>query len=151
MSAISEADISRLVALFYTRIRKDPFLSPIFIGKIGDCDAAWEAHSQHIADFWSSIFLKTKRFTGNPMLKHIALPGVTPHHFDHWLSVFEDSAMETLGKDKAATIVEMAHRVAKSLQMGLAYNFEKSGKHNHPFMEFGLLQRQAERMSETES
>lgn len=147
MSVVSEKDISRLVTRFYSRIRKDPVLSPIFTNKIGTTDSAWSAHTHHITDFWSSIFLKTKRFSGNPMTKHLALPGVTPHHFDHWLSLFEDTAMETLGHTKAADMITMAHRIAKSLQMGLAYNFEKSGQLDHPFTKFGLHQRQSDRIS----
>ena len=59
---LSEADIQRVVRNFYQEVQTDDVLAPIFALKIGPED--WDAHMDHIADFWSSIFLKTGRFTG---------------------------------------------------------------------------------------
>ena len=38
---MTEADITRLVNLFYARVRQDDFLAPVFIGKIGEADDVW--------------------------------------------------------------------------------------------------------------
>ena len=137
-AVIGEDDIERLVGHFYGRIRVDPVLGPIFASRIPDDDDAWEAHMAHIASFWSSIFLKTKRFDGNPMAKHAGLQDLKPEHFTHWLEVFRDSAANTLAPDQAAAMYLMAERIAKSLQMGIAFNFEKAGQYDHPFSAFGL-------------
>jgi len=95
MSAqISERDIQRLVRAFYKEVRQDEMLAPIFATKIGNDD--WDKHMDHIADFWSSIFLKTRRFKGNPMSKHAALKDLTPGHFSHWLALFKDVSNRTL-------------------------------------------------------
>ena len=135
---LTEADIMRLMDVFYARIRRDEVLGPIFATKIEDTDADWTAHRAHIGDFWSSIFLRTKRFKGNPMLKHAAIPGLTPAHFTNWLSLFQVSAEKTLNTAQAAEIMIMARRIAQSLQMGLAINAEQNGKSDHPFQDFGL-------------
>ena len=139
--SLTEDDITKLVQLFYARVRRDPTLSPVFIGKIGETDSSWAVHSKHIEDFWSSVLLKTKRFTGNPMLKHIALPGITPHHFKLWLEIFELTADETLIDAHAHEVKAMAHRIAQSLQMGLAFHHERSGQSPHPFTDYSAISR----------
>jgi hemoglobin len=133
---ISEADIQRLVRAFYKEVQKDHILAPIFASKIDP--EGWDVHIDHIADFWSSIFLKTGRFKGNPMLKHAALPGLTPDHFNHWLALFTKVSNRVLETEKAKAIQLMAERIAQSLQMGLAFNFEKAGQTNHPFTDYGM-------------
>lgn len=111
-------------------------LAPIFATKIDRDD--WEKHMDHIADFWSSIFLKTGRFKGNPMLKHAALKGLTPAHFSHWLTLFKDVTNRTLETEQAEAMQMMASRIGQSLQMGLAFNFEKTGQTDHPFKDYGM-------------
>lgn len=133
---ISEADIQRLVRAFYKEVQEDDMLAPIFATKIGP--EGWDKHMDHIADFWSSIFLKSGRFKGNPMIKHAALPGLTPAHFSHWLVLFKDVSNCVLETEKAQAMQTMAERIAQSLQMGLAFNFEKSGQTHHPFKEYGM-------------
>lgn len=137
----TEDDIQTLVEAFYARVRVDPVLGPIFAQKIPDNTEAWDKHMAHIGDFWSSIFLKTKRFTGNPMIKHTAIKDITPAHFTHWLDLFSDTAGQVLNSQQQAAVTEMAERIAQSLQMGLAFHMGKDGNTNHPFSEFGIRRR----------
>ena len=139
---LSEDDIKKVVHAFYAEVRKDDLLAPVFATKIKDDD--WDRHMSHIADFWSSIFLKTGRFKGNPMIKHAALPEITPEHFNRWLSLFNETAERLLNHEQAQAFDMMARRVAESLQMGLAFNFEKSGQTDHPFKAYGLRRSHAE-------
>ncbi|GHA94559.1 preprotein translocase subunit TatC [Algimonas arctica] len=137
MSApIDEACIKTIVHAFYARVRQDPVLAPIFATKIAA--EAWPQHHDHIIDFWSSIFLKTGRFTGNPMRKHVAIEGLTPAHFTRWLALFKDTADAVLLPEQSVAMHAMAQRIAQSLQMGLAFHAESGGDKNHPFVEFGL-------------
>jgi len=133
---LSETDIERVVKTFYEEVQEDEMLAPIFATKIGVND--WDKHMDHIIDFWSSIFLKTRRFKGNPMLKHAALKGLTPTHFNHWLTLFKKVSDRVLEPTQAQAMQTMADRIGQSLQMGLAFNFEKAGKTNHPFTDFGI-------------
>ena len=80
---LTEKDIRLVVDSFYPCVRSDALLGPVFATRIEDTDAAWRQHQDHIADFWMSVFLKTGRFTGNPMEKHTRLSDITPEHFDH--------------------------------------------------------------------
>lgn len=133
---IDDAAIKTVVHAFYARVRQDPLLAPIFATKISD--EQWPNHLDHIVDFWSSIFLKTGRFSGNPMRKHLALDGLTPAHFTRWLFLFEATADEVLLPEQSHKMHAMAQRIAQSLQMGIAFNLENSGEVNHPFTEFAI-------------
>ena len=72
------------------------------------------------------------------MGKHAELGGLTPALFAHWLSLFRETADGVLSPVQAEAIHTMAKRTTQSLQMGLAFNFEKSGVDNHPFKAFGI-------------
>ena len=133
---ITEDDIAKLTQVFYAWVRKDDLLGPVFNAKIGTDDAQWQPHIAHINDFWSGIFLKTGRFSGNPMAKHTPLPGLTPAHFTRWLELFARAGEQTLPPAKQAHFNNMAKRIAKSLQMGLAFHY--GGQDTNPFAEFDL-------------
>ena len=132
----NKQDINALVQKFYAAVRQDDMLGPIFATKIKP--DGWDSHIAHIATFWESIFLKTGAFSGNPLQKHLAIHGITPAHFAHWLALFQKTALEVLTPEKAKTMRDMAQRIAQSLQMGIAVNYEKNGVSEHPFKDFGL-------------
>ena len=135
-SPIKEEDIRLVVRAFYARVREDDLLAPIFATRIQD--DSWDIHEDHITDFWSSIFLKTKQFSGNPMRKHLALKGLTPEHFTRWLSLFKQTSKHLLPPEKAELLITMSRRIGESFQMGLAVHYENSGETDHPFKDFGI-------------
>ena len=67
---ISEALIERIVRGFYAKIRTDDELGPIFESVV---QGNWEPHLLKMMDFWASVMLKTHRYNGRPMPKHMAL------------------------------------------------------------------------------
>ncbi len=135
---ITEDDIAALTKVFYTWVRKDELLGPVFAAKIGTDDAQWTPHITHINDFWSGIFLKTGRFSGNPMAKHAPLPGLTPAHFTRWLELFAKAGAQTLSPAKQKHFNDTAGRIAKSLQMGLAFHNASKDIEPNPFAEFDI-------------
>ena len=108
---ITEALIDTLVRSFYARIRTDPELGPIFAAAIAD----WEPHLRKMMDFWSSVTLMTGRFHGQPMEKHLAIPGIAPRHFSRWLALFADTAQTVASPEIAAIFIDRAERIAASL------------------------------------
>jgi hemoglobin len=114
-TGIDEAMIERLVRGFYVRIREDELLGPIFAARIQD----WEPHLQRMFAFWSSVALMSGRYHGQPMRVHLPLP-VDAVHFDRWLSLFEATARELCPPAAAEHFIERAHRIAESLELGLA-------------------------------
>lgn len=114
-TGIDEPMIDRLVRGFYSRARRDPLIGPIFEREVGD----WEAHFARMRDFWSSVALMSGRYHGQPMAKHLPLPIDTPH-FDRWLELFAEAAHELCPPAAAALFIERAHRIADSLELGIA-------------------------------
>jgi hemoglobin len=114
-TGITEAMIERLVRGFYTKVRADALLAPIFDAKIGD----WEPHLAQMCAFWSSVALMSGRYHGAPMPKHLVLP-VDAAHFDRWLELFEETARELCPPEAEAHFVERARRIASSLELGVA-------------------------------
>jgi len=114
-TGIDEAMIERLVRAFYVRVQADPLLGPVFAARITD----WEPHLRQMFDFWSSVALMTGRYHGAPMRKHLPLR-VDGRHFDRWLLLFEATARELCPPKAAEHFVERAHRIAESLELGLA-------------------------------
>ena len=114
-TGIDEGMIELLIRGFYARVRNDPLLAPIFESRISD----WEPHLENMFAFWSSLTLMTGRYHGQPMAKHLPLP-VDAIHFDRWLALFDETARELCPAAAAERFIERAHRVAESLEFGVA-------------------------------
>lgn len=113
---VTEEMIVNLVHSFYARVRKDDMLGPIFNRAIAD----WDEHLDKLCTFWSSVTLMTGRYKGTPMQAHAALPEVTGPHFDRWLAIFRDTAVDTCPSQAAALFIDRAERIADSLERGIA-------------------------------
>ena len=115
----NEQEIELLVRSFYSRIRTDEVLGPIFESVIGD---DWEPHLQKMFSFWSSVMLMTGRYKGQPMVAHMRLKSVEPEHFDRWLALFRETAEETCSAETAAAFLQRAERIANSFRLGMFFN-----------------------------
>ena len=117
---ISEEFIDPLVETFYTRIRADDVLGPIFEKAIED---RWPVHFAKMKDFWSSIAFVNGRYSGKPMQAHAKLlPELQPAHFAIWLRLFRETVEAIAPTDEAkAFFIERSERIAESLKLGLFY------------------------------
>lgn len=114
---VTETMIHDLVHDFYSAVRADPELGPIFNGVIGD---GWNTHLSKLCDFWSSVLLMTGRFKGTPMAVHAELPDIGPTHFTRWLELFAQSAERLCPTEAAALFIAKSEMIAQSLQLGIA-------------------------------
>jgi hemoglobin len=132
-TGIDDAMIERLVRTFYARARLDPLIGPIFESKVQD----WDDHIARLCAFWSSVALMSGRYHGQPMVAHLPLPIESPH-FDRWLELFAETAREVCPPAAAAHFLERAHRIADSLEMGIAVqNGEMRPKRARPASTMG--------------
>jgi hemoglobin len=108
--------IRQMVDQFYAKIRTDDRLGPIFAARIED----WDVHLDRMTAFWSSILHESGGFRGNPMVKHIAIPGIERDDFLHWLTLFT-ATLDEMERDPAATklITTRARMIADSLLTGI--------------------------------
>jgi hemoglobin len=116
---LSEAQIGALLDLFYTRVRADPELGPVFAGAIADHE--WPAHIANIQDFWSAMMLRSGRYKGNPFEVHKAVVGISPELFTRWLALFDESCRDVLPPDVAQAMHARAVQIADSLKAGLFF------------------------------
>jgi hemoglobin len=124
--SLNEDNIRLLVQTFYGRAREDDLLGPIFNAAVAD----WDHHIAQIADFWSSMMLRTGRYNGRPMRPHLMLP-LTGAHFDRWLALFEPTAREIFPAEVAEAFILRARRIADSFEMGIATTRGEIGKPRH--------------------
>lgn len=108
--------ISDLVERFYGRIRADELLGPVFAERIDD----WGVHLARMKGFWRSVLHASGEFAGNPMVKHIAIPGLEERHFAHWLELFYAALRDGQPSEAATKLVaERARMIADSLLTGI--------------------------------
>ena len=111
---IDEVMIRNLVHAFYAEIRRDALLGPVFESRITN----WDAHLGQMCAFWSAVMLKTGRYHGTPMQKHMILP-VDRRYFDRWLELFQATARGKCG-GAAGRFCAAAGRIAASLEAGIS-------------------------------
>jgi hemoglobin len=114
-TGIDDAMIERLVRAFYGKVRAHPVLGPIFNEKVTD----WEEHMKRLCAFWSSVILASGAYGGSPMQKHLGLP-IDSRHFDLWLRLFAETAIEVCPPEQAKLFFERALRIAESLELAIA-------------------------------
>ena len=115
---VDRASIGALVRAFYSRLRENQQLGPIFAREItGD----WEPHLEKMTDFWCSVILKTGDYHGRPVPAHLKLNDVTEADFDIWLRIFAETAAALFAPQTAAVFVDRAERIAKSLKLAMFF------------------------------
>jgi len=113
---IDEQFISRLVDRFYGSIRQDDLLGPIFSQRITD----WPSHLERMRSFWRSVMFNSGEFSGNPMLKHMSIPGLKAEHFERWLELFYSALRGCEAEAAGISLVgTRARSIAESLLIGI--------------------------------
>lgn len=114
---IDSGFVDLFVERFYASVRDDAMLGPIFAERIAD----WPAHLHRMKAFWRSVLFSSGEFAGNPMLKHMTIPGLEEAHFTHWLRLFY-ATLSAVERDPQATsmIGDKARMIATSLLTGIA-------------------------------
>lgn len=113
---IDAAYIASFVDRFYSRVREDDLLGPIFAERIAD----WPAHLEQMKLFWRSVLHNSGEFTGSPMRKHVAIDGLQELHFTRWLMLFRETLREQETVAEATDHVgTKARTIAESLLTGI--------------------------------
>ncbi|HJU27440.1 MAG TPA: group III truncated hemoglobin [Rhodanobacteraceae bacterium] len=114
---VTEDSIARLVDHFYSKVRRDPVLAPVFEAAIAADE--WPEHLATMQRFWSSVMLTSGRYSGNPVAVHRAVRGLDRAMFPRWLELFEQSAKELFTPETASAFAIKAQRIAASLQLAV--------------------------------
>jgi hemoglobin len=112
---VTPVEISKLVDAFYTKVQRDSVIGPIFNAQVKD----WPAHLALLKEFWASVLLGTGSFRGNPLETHLKLP-LSREHFERWLALFAETALELLPPEQAEIFISKSERIAETFQRGMA-------------------------------
>ena len=127
----STASLIALVHGFYADVRADPLLGPVFEEALRD---RWEPHLARMVDFWSTVAMGSKSFSGNVFGKHMALSGVTPAHFAAWVRLWAEHTDARFPPAIAQQLQQTAHGVARNLFrvcLGQPPAFVQAHGHSH--------------------
>ena len=120
----SEEQITEVVHTFYSRVRQDELLAPVFARRIQPDD--WPRHLATMVDFWSSILRTSGRYRGRPLAVHGQLGELPPHLWQRWLNLFTASAEQCCPPEIAELFVGRARQIAGHLSRQLATAHEAS-------------------------
>lgn len=111
ITAIEE--IQFLVNTFYTSIRNDDLIGPIFNRIVGD---HWPTHLAKMYNFWETVLLSKHSYFGSPFPPHAKL-GLSAAHFERWLDLWKQTLDQHFHGEKAE---EAKWRGDKMAEMFLA-------------------------------
>ncbi|QNM86447.1 group III truncated hemoglobin [Polaribacter pectinis] len=115
-------DISLLVNIFYSKIRKDDLLGPIFNSHIPE--ERWPEHLEKLTDFWETNLFGIAKFKGNPTQKHLNVDRNLNHntsqeHFGRWLQIWFQTIDEHFEGLLANKAKEASRRMAHGQFMAI--------------------------------
>ena len=113
----SRADLENLLDSFYSKVKIDPLIGPIFndVAKVH-----WEHHIPKIYDFWESLLFGTSNYKGRPFPPHIPL-NLELIHFQKWLELFFTTVDEGYEGAKANEIKSRAFNIGQNFLNNIRY------------------------------
>ncbi len=117
------AELQTLVTDFYTKVRADALLGPVFddVAKVD-----WSSHIPKIVDFWETVLFRTGNYKGSPLHPHLALSQMTEmskDKFERWLELF----FETIDVHFAGERAEHLKRIAADMGQVMLRRIEEFG------------------------
>ena len=113
-------DIELLMARFYNRLLADPVINYLFI-EVAKIDLPH--HLPVIVDFWEMVLFQADTYRKNAIEPHLKINKESPiqkHHFDTWLSHFNQSIDELFEGNKAMEAKQKALSIATIMQIKIA-------------------------------
>ena len=119
---LSDEALEELVPAFYTRVRADAELGPIFNGAIDD----WPHHLDKLVAFWSSVMLTSGRYKGQPVPAHMKHKDrISPELFDRWLGLWKQTTDDLMAPEAASELPAKAARIAESLKLAMFFRLDR--------------------------
>lgn len=113
----NRSDINILVNSFYSKVRVDELLGPIFNAHISD--DKWPEHLDKLTDFWETNLFGVAKFKGNPTQKHMNVDknlnySIEQKHFGRWLQIW----FETIDELYEGEYADKAKNSARKMSTG---------------------------------
>jgi hemoglobin len=122
--ALTGAVIRRLVEAFYVKARQDASLGPVFNALVED----WDAHIEKVSAFWLYATRLDRSYDARDFMPaHIRHPQVQASLLPQWLLLFRQTAREICSEEVANILIDIAERMATSIEISLARRIPPSG------------------------
>lgn len=114
-------DIKSLVDAFYSSIREDDMLGPIFTDF---ARVDWVEHLPKLCEFWETVLFAVHGYKGDPIEAHVDLHArlnkeldldLKQQHFDHWVELFTSTVDDLFDGPIAEKAKRSATRMAAQL------------------------------------
>lgn len=110
-------DIRLLVHTFYSKIRVDKVLGPVFNTQIPE--HKWPEHLEKLTDFWETNLFGISKFKGSPTQKHLQVDrnlnySIEQLHFGRWLHLW----FETIDELYEGIFADSAKNAARKMATG---------------------------------
>ncbi len=117
------ADVAVIVHDFYTKVRADELLGPIFNEVISD----WDEHLERLIDFWEMSLFGGRKYTGNPLTAHQSADDkvgnvITPYHFGTWLNLWFETIESHFEGDNATIMKRRARKMQTPIMIAIFEN-----------------------------
>ncbi len=127
-------DIFNIVSQFYSKVRKEKTLGPIFNQVIKN----WNEHLGRLTDFWETNLLFVTNYKGNPIKVHQKVDAtfhgnITENHFGIWLNLWFETIDQLHTGEKAETAKRRARKMSTHLYIKM-YESRMSQKTMCPFL-----------------
>lgn len=116
----NRSDIENLVNTFYSKVKGDELLSPIF----NLTEEDWQRHLPRMIDFWDNWVFQSGAYRGGMMAVHIETNErnrLTDELFQRWIFLFNE-AVDTLFIGENATFVKEKADINRQI-MGSKLNY----------------------------
>ena len=115
---IDEPALQELIETFYTRVRGDDLIGPLFNDAVHD----WPEHLVKLRSFWSGVMLASGAYKGRPLPAHIQHGArINSASFERWLELWGDTTNRLFAPAAATALQAKADRIAESLQLGMRF------------------------------
>lgn len=119
-------DIKILINTFYDVVKKDDTIGFIFNEIIGE---DWSEHLPVMYRFWNTVLFGEAGYTGNPVMKHIALDKQIPlqeAHYTTWLRIWTNTVDDLYSGSIAEDAKKKAGNMVQLISMKV--NMARDGK-----------------------
>jgi hemoglobin len=104
--------VELLVNTFYTKVRSNTILDAVFAPVIKD---NWGPHLKLMVDFWSTLLLYSRKYSGDPLPKHLPLD-LSQEHFEQWIYLFNETVDDLFDGQIAENAKKRASSIAKIMK-----------------------------------
>jgi hemoglobin len=114
---LDEELLRRVIDEFYTRVRRDEELGPVFDAIIGD---RWGPHIEKIMSFWMTATRVGAGYKGRDFTPaHLKHDAIRAAQLPRWLELFRATCRDLCEPAAADALIRVAEQMADNLQISL--------------------------------